>query len=173
MMETKVKLTPWESKVARRLGQRRYEAARKAGVKDKKIGDQSHSKTDEEGMGAEIAFAKLVNVYPDLDIKTRSGGHDCIIKGLTCDVKQTDCPNGHLLATLKKLDYQCNIYVLMVGLIPSFEFVGWATASELMRKENIKDLGHGKGYAMSWTRLRGPRSLLDPDWKLTDVFDEV
>jgi hypothetical protein len=67
----RVVLNPSEQRIARWLAQSRYHSARKAQVTNKRIGPQSDAETDLEGIGAELAAAKALNVYPDLSAAIR------------------------------------------------------------------------------------------------------
>ena len=103
---------------------------------------------DEDGFGAEMAFCKLCNLYPDFSIGIRSGGHDCELGTKKIDVKQTHYPNGRLLGYIKKKVTECDINVLMIGRLPTFEYIGWVLSEDLIKKENISNLGHGQTYAL-------------------------
>ena len=60
--------------------------------------------TDLEGIGAELIYCKVNNLYPDLETDIYPlPEEDAITKqGLRVDVKSTKYPNGHLLAVLGK-----------------------------------------------------------------------
>jgi hypothetical protein len=46
------------------------------------------------------------------------------------------------------------VYVLAYVNGQTVEFVGWAKKEELIKEENIKDLGHGKGYFLCRKKLK-------------------
>jgi hypothetical protein len=150
----RVTLTETEARICKWLAEQRFTTARAAGVKDAQLGPQASAQTDLDGIAGEFAFCKAVNVWPDMTIGARRGGHDAILNGLTVDVKTTRVESGHLLATLGKASTASDIYVLVVGTIPSFRIAGWATAHRLLRAENVKDFGHGRGYALGQRDLR-------------------
>lgn len=109
---------------------------------------------DLEGIAGEMAWAKLSNTYPDFSISRRSGGRDSTYQGYGIDVKTTRYEMGSLLATLKKVhDHDIDIFVLMIGTLPDFEFGGWAYGEDLLKEENIKDKGRGKGYVLHYDEL--------------------
>lgn len=148
----RITLNESEQRIARWLAKQRYANNRKNNVEDRKVGPQSNEFTDLNGIGAELAFCKMLNIYPDLSVCPRSGGHDCISpKGYKIDVKSTKYENGRLLAMLGKEDAE--VYVLVVGEFPTYRWVGWARADELICEENIIDLGHGDTYALPQERL--------------------
>lgn len=152
-----ITLNEAEQKLAVFIAKKRYENNRAAGRHDGKVGPQSNWETDLEGIAAEIAFCRHMNVYPDLDTE-RTGDlpdWDCLhpLMGRV-DVKGTTYLTGKLLVVPSKSDHPANSYALMVGSFPSYEYVGWALAEDLIREENVTDLGHGKTYAMDQERLR-------------------
>jgi hypothetical protein len=150
-----VTLDATEVVVAQMLAAMRYNVSRMAGVTNARMGPQGDYQTDLEGMAAEIAFCKAFNYYPDLTAGSRKGGWD--VKGRageTIDIKVTKYHAGKLLATLKKTLEDSQYYVLMVGECPTYRLVGYATAEELLRPENITNLGHGEGYALAQGQLK-------------------
>ncbi len=155
--DTILTLSPMEQRLSRAVAAARYKAARTAGVVNARIGAQSDEQTDLDGFGAELAFAKLVNVYPDLTIGARKGGFDCELNeyfGIRVDVKATRYRSGRLLATRGKFDEtEVDVYALMIGTFPTYRFVGWASKEELIRADNLKDLGRGQGYALAQDQL--------------------
>jgi hypothetical protein len=127
--------------------------ARMNGVKDAKLGKQDGTKGDIQGFKAEYAFAKFKNVFPDFGLSVRSGSCDGVThKGNRYDVKSTERRDGNLLATLK-VNPDVDIYVLAVVQYNLVHLIGWARKEILIRPENIKDLGHGKGYILNRDRL--------------------
>lgn len=153
----KYTLNPGEQRVATYLALARTKANREQSVKDGKVGPQSGDETDKTGVGGELAFAKLFHVFPDLSIKPRRGTPDCTRRGVTIDVKATKYRTGRLLAVPSKLQHSgTDLYALMIEKWPAFEFVGWATAGELLTPEHLTDLGHGPTYAMEQHELTKP-----------------
>lgn len=118
---------------------------------------------DVDGVGAELALAKLFNVYPDCSIQPRRGGADLIVAGVPIDVKTTRYPNGHLVATRYKQSGDCDVYALLVGQLPTYEVKGFCTEAQLFAMQNIKDLGHGPTRAVAqpdlitWDEITGGR----------------
>jgi hypothetical protein len=158
-----VTLDKTEQELATWLAKKRYETARSHNVKNAKIGPQSNHLTDLEGIASELAFCKIVNVFPDLTVGPRKGGYDCLItnQDLKADVKATKYKTGRLLARTSKSMDDSDVYVLMIGEFPTYSFVGWAWNHELLLKENIINLGHGDGYALTQELLHPPRSIFE------------
>ena len=159
----RVTLTDTEVRICRWLAAQRFAAARKAGVQDAQMGPQSSEQTDLDGIAGEFAFCKVANVWPDMTIGARRGGHDAFLNGMSVDVKTTRCPTGHLLATIKKSTTASDVYVLVIGTVPEFRIAGWASAAQLLHPENIADFGHGSGYALSQRQLQPISALVDND----------
>ena len=70
----------------------------------------------------------------------------------TVDVKATRYKNGRLLAVLWK--EKKDVYGLMTGTFPTYEFRGLADGDDLLSADNIVDLGHGPTYALAQEALR-------------------
>ena len=149
-----VTLSSEEVKIAQFLGKKRRESARSNGVKDTQVGKQDPVNIDIDGMLAELAFAKAFNLYPDMTVGPRSGGADFTLSdGKTIDVKATRYKTGRLLATKKKTQQPCDYYVLAVVSDSSVDICGMATKEKLFLEENLINLGHGEGYAISQDNL--------------------
>ena len=135
------------------VGKLRSHIARNNNIKDAKIGNHNGVDADIQGFKAEYAFAKKNNLFPDFGLSPRSGSYDGITKNNTrYDIKSTHHKKGNLLSTLK-INKDIDVYILAYVNENIIEFVGWANKEELIREENIKDLGHGKGYFLSREKL--------------------
>ena len=148
----KVILDPTEIATCNLVGSLRSIIARGWSVNDAKIGGQDGVQADVMGFMAEYAFAKQFNVCVDLGFSPRSGSADGVLKGMRYDIKSTTYMSGKLLATLK-VNPDVDIYVLSIVKPPIIMFPGWAYKKDLIKEENIKDLGHGKGYCLEQEQL--------------------
>jgi len=148
-----VQLREDELSVCQILGRMRSLIARSSNVKDVKVGKQNGMEADVMGMIAEYAFAKQFNTFPDLGLTPRSGSYDGIYGEYRYDIKATSYKSGRLLSTLK-INPDVDIYILGIVDFDSVNFVGYALKSELIKEENIKDLGSGKGYSLDQSQLR-------------------
>ena len=157
-MNMAVTLHHGEEQIAKWLGEQRHAANKAAGTFQPTKGEDPLW-LDVNGAGGEIAFCKLNNLWPDLTIRPRRGGHDCVSYfGLKVDVKTTHREDGQLLAVLGKSDLApCDAYVLMVGRLPVYRWVGFALVEDLISKATVKDLGHGDTYALPQRLLRNIR----------------
>lgn len=153
-----VTLNAAEQKLAQYLARARHARNRGANVVNARIGPQSDEATDLEGVAAEIAFAKLMNVYPDTqtEVCERADVYTPSLGGV--DVKATRFRNGKLLARKGKAGREADTYALMVGEFPTYRFVGWASAADLIAESNLTDLGHGPTYALPQGSLKGAAS---------------
>ena len=149
-----IRLTDAELHICRMLGvMRRSEAMHK--VVDQQVGKDDTWAIDIDGVVAEFCAAKQLNLCPDLTVSVRNGGADLIThKGQTVDVKSTRHKNGRLLATLKKAQDPCDVYVLVIVDDFGGDVVGWASKDMLFQDANKTDLGHGVGYALTQDQLR-------------------
>jgi len=154
---TKVVLNNAEQRLAQYLAKARYAKNRQTNTKDMKVGPQDCETTDLEGIAAEIAFCKMCNVYPDLQLENRPMYDAVLPDGTTVDVKATRYRSGRLLAVPGKLD-KCEgleSYSLVVGEFPGpYEFRGFLKREDLLRPERLTDLGHGPTYAATQEELR-------------------
>ena len=100
-----------------------------------------------------------MNLYPDMSVNTRSGGHDLIFNGLKVDVKTTKYKSGRLLAAKGKTIADSDIYVLMIGSRPSYTIAGWCKSEELIKNSNLVDLGYGFTYSILKERLTPVEAL--------------
>ena len=157
-----IQLNEAEERLARYLGKRRYSNNRKEGVADAQVGKQTKEEIDLQGVAGEIAVAKHLNLYPDLGVEVRSGSWDLRThSGLTIDVKTTSYHSGKLVAPMGTSVGKADVYVLVVGTIPTFRIVGWAFAKSLVDESRIADLGYGPTYALEQEWLEKPERLRD------------
>ena len=144
-----------EQRLAKFLAKSRSITSRENNVKDMRVGNDSSEAIDLEGMAAEIAYCKLMNIYVDMDTNpSEMPAFDCISRlGVRVDVKSTKYRNGHLIATLKKVKNPPDKYVLVVGEFPSYSVVGEVWAEDLLDEGNLKDFGYGNCYAVTQSEL--------------------
>jgi hypothetical protein len=148
-----VTLNHTEQLIVQFIAKQRFKSNRESGVKDRKV-DQNTEMPDLNGFGAEMAFCKIFNLYPDFSIEPRKGTYDVLNKkGERVDIKTTKYRNGHLLALKTKTKKDCDIYILVVGEFPSYQIAGSISSEELLQETNIKDLGYGNTYAVSQDKL--------------------
>jgi len=148
-----VELNEVEQRLARYIATRRQSINSSAGINDLKFTARDSGGMHLDGFGGELAFCRLFNVYPDLQVNDKNRA-DCRLHcGLTVDVKTTHHENGRLISIRHKVEKQADLYALVVGRFPRYRLVGLATAEELFSDESLKDLGHGPTYMLDQDRL--------------------
>ena len=126
--------------------------ARGNNIQDAKVGKQDGSLADIQGFIAEYAFARKYNCFFDLGLEPRSGSADGTINGERYDIKSTTYHSGKLLASLK-VNPDVDRYVLAIVDGNVVSLIGWASKTDLIKEENLRDLGHGKGYCLDQSQL--------------------
>lgn len=151
-----VTLSESEFRIIKWLASQRSLLARKNNIIDAKIGTQDSEQIDIDGLLGEFAFAKLFNLWPDMEIGHRPVNDlECVLGGI--DVKTTRYSQGRLLASLKKKSIPSKWYVLMwLENEQAIHFLGAASAKYFLQDENIKDLGRGPSYALEQSDLIKP-----------------
>lgn len=162
-----VTLDDGEQMVCKVLAKLRHQNNRKEAVKNSRIGGQSDEATDLEGIGSELAFSKLWNLYPDLSIFIRSSlkgedeGDNILHTGQSVDVKATRYATGKLVAVpWKKM--KVDLFALMVGVFPKYTFKGFMRSEELLQEKRLGTLGHGPTYIAYQNELRDIDKLDEP-----------
>jgi hypothetical protein len=113
---------------------------------------ESLYKNNLNSYGAEIAFCKLHNVFPDTDYTVRHV-EDATVNGRTVDVKSTRNPSGNM--NVKQLDKKerPDVYALVTGDFPTYEYVGYMTTEELITEERLKELRYNPAWVAEQTDL--------------------
>lgn len=159
--QVKVVLTRSEVRICEWLGEQRLVINKKRGIKDARIGPQSSLQIDIDGLKGEFAFAKIFNLWPDMQLSQRPL-HDVMSPLGGIDVKTTRYQSGKLLASRKKQEIPADWYALMwLEDDQTLHFVGAATADQLLNDSNLLDLGHGAGYALEQSQLVQPEEFKD------------
>jgi len=140
-------LDPLESKVAALCGTEVHWYAEQHGLRDMKQDQSVDSKElNIEGLKAELALAKILNVYPNFNC-TGPTHVDLRFGDRTIDVKWTKNPDHNLAVVGRKnLENSADIFALMRGPTDGeMEFAGWVTKEEFFRKARLVD-GYGSPF---------------------------
>lgn len=129
-------LTPDEHALARHLAEIRQERNRANGVSDKRMSDRPG--IEEDGFTAELAVCKHYNVWPELDSRSRKGGHDCVIRDYRVDVKSEPEPKPWLYLPERKRLNWIDLYVWCVVRGPVVSCQGWASPAALFHPEYLE-----------------------------------
>lgn len=153
MTELIVTLDPGEMAVAQMVATLRRAVNQAAAIADRRRDPRDPMVSEMLGATAEIAFAKHFNVWPDLSVTPRRGGHDAILNGRTWDIKAVGNPEHRLLASPEKSLADADRYALAVVTGAEVELVGWAPAERLLDPSTVMDLGHGPVHVLGRDRL--------------------
>ena len=138
-MVTKVTLNKFEQftveELVKKIGQQYIEL----GWQDRLMCDYTDEDKKQlkiDGHGAEMAFAKMFNCFPDLSVSPRQHGHDIILDGIKIAIKEPRyTKNPYLVAWRENPDVE--IYVLMICKYPIYEYGGWIDANTLHANKSI------------------------------------
>jgi len=161
------KLGKNEQKVCESIARMRYENAREKGFGKSDILEvTSYKSIDVDGVGSEMAAAKILNVYYDIETDFQASElptYDLICKGKTVDVKTTKYRTGRLIVMPHKKNDQCDLYLLVVGSFPEYSVVGYATYDEIVQEENWGDpFGRNKpAYFLDQYKLTPVEELIE------------
>lgn len=147
-----VTLNEAEQALARAIAEARMTSAAAAGSKDMTQGKLPPEVMDLEGAGAEVAFCKIANVWPDTEPGAKAVDAWTRI-GIAVDVKSTWREDGRLLAGRWKKSGEVAAYVLMIGKFPTFKCVGFMPAEKLISNERLRNLGNGPTYTADQNEL--------------------
>lgn len=96
------------------------------------------------------------NIYPYLEHIPDDGKDTVLQDGRTVDVKVTQYKNGKLL--VKALDRHKNglpdMYALMIGKFPEYEFAGWISSTEVIQEDRIDNTLPHPAYTAYQHELR-------------------
>jgi len=137
----KIKLNTIEDELAKAVAKARTAISRKDGVKNQKISDEDDFEVEYVGMSGELAVAKAMNVFPDLSIKSRSGGYDLTsAQGNRVEVKTTRYKSGKLVARTKARAEDSDYYVLVTGNPPDMTIRGYIPTQDFLKEDNLGKL---------------------------------
>lgn len=101
-------------------------------------GDKTPLWAEIHAYGAEIAFCKHYNVFPDLSAGVYNM-YDCIVDGKKIDVKHTTRPNGKLMVKAKGWTDPPDYFAMLTGKFPVYRYVGFMPAADLLVPERIDE----------------------------------
>ncbi len=132
-----VTLNEAEQKIARYLGQARQANNERRGLAETKVSKRPNVEIHIQGAGAELAFCRLYNAYPNFEIDNYDSPDVILHDGRTLDVKTTEHTEGRLLLNPSKIQKRklADVYALMVGTLPIYRFAGWFLLNEIMADE--------------------------------------
>lgn len=159
-----VTLTKNEVLMCKMIANMRCIANDAAEIMERKRTSESGIDINEDGVFAEYAFCKQMNLHMSIDTTPRSGGYDCVMQGYRVDVKSTRVQQGRLISTTK-INPDVDIYVLAIlEEDDTIFFPGYATKKLLISDENLLNLGYGNSYVLPVDKLYR--------WKKLDFRDK-
>ena len=156
-------LSDSEVSVAAYIGKARNKNARSEGVPDAiRDYDSTSVGIDVDGMAAELAVAKYLNVYPDIEIvKENRPHHDLIFKGIYLEVKQSKYTNPRLLLSPNRIYVAENFgYILVSGTIPIYTIVGYLPSKQVQEVGEWIDLGKGRSWSVLSSQMKPIQDLV-------------
>jgi len=158
----RVVLSDSEVAIATYIGKARNGNARSEGLTDgKRDYDSTSIGIDVDGMGAELAVANYLNVYPDLIIdRGHRPTYDLIYKGKKLEVKQSKYSNPRLLLSPNKIYVAPHfVYVLVSGTIPTYTIVGYLSSEQVQKVGAWVDLGKGRSWSVLSSQMKPIQDL--------------
>jgi hypothetical protein len=157
-IDSVILLSAFEQDCSKALAARRTSVNDGNGIPDKRVSTKD-TRIEMQGLGGELAFCKLFNVFPDFSLVTPSAekgtdnGDAILPGGIRVDVKSTDYDDGHLIATPAKKNAPIDLFALMVCQYPKYIFKGFMTKSQLLTEDRYSpDRFHG--YAAKQNDLK-------------------
>jgi hypothetical protein len=172
VMDNSTTLNKTEARLVEFVSNCRYLNNRNAGVTDALYAKTPPMVMERRGFGAEVAFAKLMNTYPDLTTEPRFGGYDCVLSsGIRVDVKAVTKRTDRLIVPLKKnRDFDAvDVYALMLcetwnesaeQTQTNYTFMGWCLYHEILDRACLTTLRTGEAYTKQMHDLHPPEDLL-------------
>lgn len=127
-----------EQKLVTYVSRKRYETNRATGATATIYNDTSAIENEMDSFGAEVAYCKLHNCYPDLATDHRPPFDATLPNGKTVDVKQTKYTTGKLLVKLIARAKLPDLYALMIGKFPKYKLAGHIEAKTIITPERIQ-----------------------------------
>lgn len=156
---TKVSLGPGEQRACGIIAKRRSETCRRVfGKSMTRKDDRSGYELHLQGIAGEFAFCKLFNLFPDMLTHARSAqagedfGDAVLHDGRRVDIKTTHYPHGRLIVASWAKPV-VDLYALMIGVYPDYEFKGFIAAREMVRESRLTDLGRGPSFVADQAEL--------------------
>ncbi len=135
-------LTESECRIAKYVGRLRNKLSAASKPNMRRDPNQSDEGMNIQAAGAELAVARLLNVYPDItptddDVLPQ---FDLVYNSNMIEVKRNHLPNGDLLIPKK---YNDLIYVLVCGSMPLYNVVGFIAGASVALLGEWVDLTYG------------------------------
>lgn len=156
---TTVTLTIDEQIHADFVGKKRQENNEQKNTYNQRVNtDRDDEELNVQGSRGEFAFCKLFNLFPDMNINTRTmkeDNGDALLDGKVVDVKTGKRDWGGLLIPLKHRNKtSIYAYALMTGEDDTYTFRGFYLGKDAYDDKFIKNLGYGDTFVIPQKELR-------------------
>jgi hypothetical protein len=157
-----ITLTESECLIAKFLAKTRTQKDLLAGAVATPYADRDQQEINENAFGAEMAYCKMFNIYPDLSTNPRVGGEDGItLLGEKVDVKNTERKWYHYFVKKTKSETpnaKVDYFAWMIGKLPTFEYIGCASWEDVVNCPTEAPYGEGSECFVVDSKLISPRS---------------
>lgn len=151
----RVNLSQTEILLCQEIGKLRHQITSQHSPDMKQDKSQDSVQMSINGVFAEYAVAKSLNLHFDLNCDYRKFGADLVShKGSTIDVKCTTKDGGNLNAVVWSNSKPADIFVLTELHYSHVKIVGWIAKEDFLIEENIKDVGNGPFYCVAQSKLK-------------------
>lgn len=136
-----IKLSAFECKIAGYIGRARNALSLASKKNQRRDPNQGDEEMNIQAVGAELAVAKFLNLYPDLTPKVGAlPQYDLTWRNRKVEVKRNHLRNGDLLIPFlnEKL-----IYILACGQLPGYSLIGFLSGHDVPSKGEWVNLTYG------------------------------
>jgi hypothetical protein len=157
MIGKTITLSDEDQELCIRVAREICENSKRKNVRNRKIGSRSDEWTELNGTGGECGFCRMFGTKFDDSIRPRSSVNgtdhgDTVLHDLTIDVKTTHWATGRLVVGHWK-NSSIDLFALMIGEFPTYTFMGFMIASDLIKPEKQREKFKG-GYTAEQSELR-------------------
>ena len=143
MTSIEVTLTKSEHKIVIGIAKKRIKNNREKNFVNTPYGGVKQEEIEINSYGAEIAYCKHFNIFPELSLELEEAGVDAMHDGKRVDIK--NAPNGGtLLANINRDVDDCDVFALVCGIAPNYFIAGWCHSQDLIDDKNIEPLTDDK-----------------------------
>ena len=167
-----VELNPVEQMLVQDVARQRCGGGRK----DMKVSGRGDAEISLEGIGGELAFCQLFEVYPEQVFYLGPVGNDpgdAMIDGFRIDVKTSKRHDADLIAAQHKAVGRIPVHALMTGSFPRYVFRGFAWSEDLLDDRQLVELGYGPTYLYPKRMLRTWEGLMSDEQRVADWRERI
>lgn len=155
-----ITLNTCELEIVKLIAENRKRFNDRTGARETNYGDLDPAHKELNQFGAELAFCKITNCYPDLNWTGRIHYDAVSPNGKTIDIKTTNILSGHLLVKQKPRRNLPFFYALMLGELPYFALAGFMRAWDLLDEDRLDNTLEHPAYKARQDELFMPEGIL-------------